>query len=77
MMSSYSDVFGVSHDRGYDETIAVGDLVRTGPNLFPHFEVLAVHGDKAWLRNIADGADALAMTCRCRRLQPRILHAAA
>ena len=34
-MSSYSDVFEISHERGYEEVIAVGDLVRTGPNFFP------------------------------------------
>ena len=45
-MSSYSDVFSINHDREYDEDIQPGDLVRTGPNLFPHFEVVAVHGDK-------------------------------
>ena len=44
-LSSYSDVFSISHERGYDEHIAVGDLVRTGPNLYPHYEVIAVHGD--------------------------------
>jgi hypothetical protein len=76
MMSSYSDVFGIDHDRGYDEDIAVGDVVRTGPNLFPHFQVLAVHGDKAWVRNLANGADFLAMMSRCRRIHPRVLHAA-
>ena len=38
-LSSYSDVFAINHDRDYDEEISPGDLVRTGPNLFPHFEV--------------------------------------
>jgi hypothetical protein len=67
-LSSYSDVFSISHDRDYDEEILVGDLVRTGPNLFPHFEVLAVHGDKAWVRNVANGADHLALIVRCRKI---------
>ena len=67
-LSSYSDVFGIRHERGYDEDIAVGDLVRTGANLYPHFEVVAVHGDKAWLRNTADGADHLGLVARCRRI---------
>jgi hypothetical protein len=67
-LSSYSDVFGISHDRDYDETIVPGDMVSTGPNLFPHYEVLAVHGEKAWVRNVANGADHLALVSRCRRL---------
>ena len=67
-LSSYSDVFAISHDRGYDQEILVGDIVRSGPNLFPHFEVLAVYGDKAWVRNISNGADHLALVSRCRKI---------
>lgn len=67
-LSSYSDVFSINHDREYEEEISVGDLVRTGPNLFPHFEVVAVHGDKAWVRNIVNGADHLALISRCRKI---------
>ncbi len=77
-LSSYSDVFSISHDREYEEEILVGDLVRTGANLFPHFEVLAVHGDKAWVRNVANGADHLALISRCRKIngQPPLAQAA-
>jgi hypothetical protein len=67
-LSSYSDIYAISHDRGYDEEIVAGDLVRTGPNLFPHFEVVAVHGDKAWVRNVVNGSDHLAWLCRCRKI---------
>ena len=65
---SYSDVFEIDHSRGYAEEIAVGDLVRTGPNLFPHFTVVALHGDKAWVRNTENGSDALAFVDRCRKI---------
>jgi hypothetical protein len=67
-LSSYSDVFSISHERGYEEDINVGDLVRTGENLFPHFEVIAVHGDKAWVRNVQNGTDHLALVSRCRKI---------
>jgi hypothetical protein len=67
-MPSYSDVFSISHDREYDEDVQVGQLVRAGSNLFPHFEVIAVHGDKAWVRNVSTGADSLTPLSRCRRL---------
>ncbi|THD58365.1 hypothetical protein [Phenylobacterium sp.] len=76
-MSSYSDVFAIDHDRGYDEEIVPGDMVRTGPNLYPHFEVLAVHGDKAWVRNVANGADHLALLSRCRKIEAVALSQAA
>jgi hypothetical protein len=69
-LPSYSDVFAIDHDRDYDEEIGVGDLVRSGANHFPHFEVIAVHGDKAWVRNVANGADHLAPLVRCRRVRP-------
>lgn len=75
-LSSYSDVFSINHDREHDEDIHPGDLVRTGDNHFPHFEVLAVHGDKAWVRDILSGVDALAKLSRCRRISPRVLLAA-
>lgn len=67
-LSSYSDVFSISHERDYAEDINQGDLVRTGTNLFPHFEVVAVHGDKAWVRNVQNGADHLALLSRCRKI---------
>jgi hypothetical protein len=67
-LSSYSDVFAISHEREYDEVIQAGDLVRTGPNLHPHFEVVAVHGDKAWVRNLQNGTDHLALVSRCRKI---------
>ena len=77
-LSSYSDVFAIDHDRGYEEEIHAGDLVRTGANLFPHFEVVAVHGDKAWVRNVSNGADHLALISRCRKInsQPALAQAA-
>jgi hypothetical protein len=67
-LSSYSDVFSINHDREYEEEIHVGDLVRTGANFFPHFEVVAVHGEKAWVRNVQTGADHLALISRCRKI---------
>jgi hypothetical protein len=76
-LSSYSDVFSISHDREHDEHIEAGDLVRSGPNLFPHFEVIAVNGDKAWVRNVQNGADHLALLSRCRKIQPEPLAVAA
>ena len=68
---SYSDVFSIDHERGYDEHIQVGDIVRTGPNLFPHFQVVAVQGGKAWVRDLQDGSDHLAILSRCRKINPQ------
>jgi hypothetical protein len=65
---SYSDLFEIKHEREYEEEIRAGDLVRTGPNLFPHYEVIAIHGDKAWVRNVQSGLDGLTSVNRCRKI---------
>ena len=76
-LSSYSDVFSINHDRDYDEEISAGDLVRSGANLFPHYEVVAVSGATAWVRNVQTGADHLAPLARCRKIAPEPLALAA
>jgi hypothetical protein len=76
MLSSYSDVFDIEHDRDYHEEIHPGDVVRMGQNSFPHFEVLAVHGEKAWVRNVQNGGDSLAQLSRCRKIHAQTLLAA-
>ena len=76
-LSSYSDVFGINHARGYDEEILAGDVVCTGANQHPAYEVIAVRGDKVWVRNVDTGADHLAMTERCRKISPAPIRMAA
>lgn len=66
--SSYSDVFSISHEREFDEHIDVGDLVRTGPNMFPHYQVIAVYGDKAWVRDVQYGSDGITSLKQCRKI---------
>jgi hypothetical protein len=66
---SYSDVFEIEHNHPEPQPIAVGDRVRTGPNLFPHFEVIALSGETAWVRNVASGLDALLPVKRCRKVE--------
>lgn len=69
MPLSYSDVFNLRHEREHDEEIVVGDLVRMGQNHFPHYAVIAVNGDKAWVRNVQSGEDSLAKLDRCRKVE--------
>lgn len=68
---SYSDVFSIQHEREHDEEIAPGDLVGTGPNLHPHHRVIAVQGDKAWVRNVQNGLDVVIGVKRCRKVPDR------
>lgn len=57
--SSYSDVFEISHEHDIAEDIVAGDLVRTGVNAFPHYKVIAVYGDKVWVRDVQYGSDGI------------------
>lgn len=66
---SYRDVFELDADDVPSGVISVGDLVRTGRNHFPHFAVVAVDGDKAWIRNVQTGLDALMPLSRCRKVE--------
>jgi len=47
--------------------LQVGDLVRTGPNFHPHFQVIAVTDDRAWVRELQHGTDHVVPIKRCRR----------
>jgi hypothetical protein len=77
MPPSYSDVFNLRHERDTAEDIQAGDLVRMGANHFPHFAVIAVDGDRAWVRNVTSGEDCLARLDRCRKVaNPALAQAA-
>lgn len=65
---SYADVFALKLDRMHHEDIRPGDLVRTGANLFPHYEVIAVDGDKAWVRNTQSSKDDITPLARIRKI---------
>jgi hypothetical protein len=65
---SYSDLYDIRHEREYEESIIAGDLVRTGQNMFPHFTVIAIHGEMAWVKNTENGADGLTHLNRCRKI---------
>jgi hypothetical protein len=74
---SYMNVFAVPHHSGEAGRVAAGDFVRTSDNYYPHFAVIAIHGDKAWLRNVETGQDTLAPLERCRPLEADIAAIAA
>ena len=42
---------------GRELSVAEGDIVMLGPNGAFTLEVLAVRGDKAWVRDLDDGRD--------------------
>jgi hypothetical protein len=74
--SSYSDVFDISHEREIDEDILTGDLVRTGANAFPYYKVIAVNGDKVWVRDVQYGTDGITSLALCRKINGPLAEAA-
>lgn len=67
---SYRDVFEIEHDQSGSDELNVGDLVQTGPNLFPRFEIVAISGETVWVRNVNTRQDALLPASRCRKVSP-------
>ena len=47
------------------EPVKVGDIVKTGPNDYPRFKVIAIDGDRAWLRNVISSDDAVVSLQEC------------
>ena len=74
---SYSDVFGIELDRHHHESIRPGDVVYAGSNHFPHFEVIALDGGTAWVRDVQTAANHLVQVARIRRVEVPALAIAA
>jgi hypothetical protein len=55
--------------RDQSHAIGVGDLVHSGANTFPQWRVIAIDGDKAWVRNIQTHADGVTDITRCRKVE--------
>ncbi len=50
--------------------VTVGDLIRTGDNFHPHYRVIAVTDDKAWISDVQRGSDHVVPIARCRKIRP-------
>jgi hypothetical protein len=48
--------------------IRAGDWVTTGANVAPHYEVIAVCDDKAWIRDVHSGHDGITSLSRCHKV---------
>lgn len=48
--------------------VAAGDLVRTGANFHPHYQIVALSEDRAWVRDLQYGTDHIIPIDRCRPL---------
>ena len=45
--------------------VSVGDVVRTGENFHPHYRVIALSEDRAWIRDTQHGTDHVVPLDRC------------
>lgn len=60
-------LFGATHDAPAPAEVHEGDRVATGPNSYPTFVVVAIRGDRAWIRSLEGQAqDAIASLARLR-----------
>lgn len=50
-------------------SISAGDRIRTGDNFHPHYEVVALSEDRAWVRDLQYGTDHIIPIDRCRKIQ--------
>ena len=50
------------------ECVSVGDTIRTGENFHPHYHVIAVTDDRAWIRDTQHGTDHIIPIDRCRKI---------
>jgi hypothetical protein len=49
-------------------SVAVGDVIRTGENFHPHYRVIALTEDRAWIRDTQHGTDHIVPRDRCNRV---------
>lgn len=63
---SYLDPFDMGQP-GRELSVAEGDIVRLGANGAFTLEVIAVRGDKAWVRDVSDGRDGVVDLASFRR----------
>ena len=48
--------------------VSAGDLVRMGENFHPHYHVIAMTEDRAWIRDTQHGTDHVVPVDRCRKI---------
>ena len=65
----FPDVSLASDGCHLEDLISAGDWVTTGANVAPRYRVIAVCGDKAWIRDVERGHDCITALCRCHKVE--------
>ena len=55
-------------DRPANDQVGPGDTIRTGENLYPQYRVIAIAGNRAWVRDVQYGTDHIIAIEACRRI---------
>ncbi len=71
---SYSGLSATSFVPEAEPELSPGDLVCTGFNVAAHHQVIAVYGDKAWVRDVRDGRDGITSLSRCHKVELPAAH---
>ena len=66
-MTQYGQLNRADGPDGRYDDIRPGDRVCAGANVHPNHEVIAVYGDKAWVRDLASGCDGITSLRRCHK----------
>lgn len=66
---TYLDLFDIQPPT-YRPAISRGDIVSLGDYAGPLYQVIAVRGGKAWVRNPSHGSDSIVSVDLCRRVGP-------
>ena len=48
--------------------LRIGDTVRTGENRFPQYTIIAISGERAWIRDVQYGDDHVVAVTSLRRI---------
>lgn len=64
---TYLDAFDTAAPL-WEQRVMEGDVILLGPNGLLAFEVIAVRGDKAWVRDVDGGRDGVVELAGVRRL---------
>ena len=51
-------------------SVGAGDVIRTGENSHPHYQVIALSEDRVWVRDLQHGTDHVIPIERCRKIAP-------
>jgi hypothetical protein len=58
----------IDFTEGHTPGLCVGDLVQTGDNRYPQYEIVAMSGDRAWIRDVQYGCDHVVPVGRLRQV---------